>query len=62
MEEKRKSPTSKPATVLPDAYGRVQPQAPDLEEAVLSACIMERDAYDTAAGDDSGVGTFCDSS
>jgi hypothetical protein len=27
MEEKRKSPTSKPAAILPDAFGRVQPQA-----------------------------------
>jgi hypothetical protein len=25
MEEKRKSPTSKPAAILPDAFGRVQP-------------------------------------
>jgi replicative DNA helicase len=45
----KKSSTSNPAPILPDAYGRVQPQATDLEEAVLSACIMGRDAYDTAA-------------
>ena len=32
------------APVVSD-YGRLQPQAPELEEAVLGALMIERDAY-----------------
>lgn len=30
-------------------YGKIQPQAKDLEEAILGACMLEKDAYDKAA-------------
>ena len=35
---------SKPAAPVSD-YGRIQPQAPELEEAVLGALMIEQDAY-----------------
>lgn len=33
-----------------DVYGKVPPQAKELEEAVLGAIMLDKDAYDTAAG------------
>jgi len=36
-----KSKTPQPIT----DYGRIQPQAPELEEAVLGALMIEKDAY-----------------
>ena len=42
----RRSRTPKSKTVQPvNDYGRIQPQAPELEEAVLGALMIEKDAY-----------------
>ena len=47
MAEQRKPiRTSKATKTKPvDEYGHLQPQAPELEEAVLGALMIERDAY-----------------
>lgn len=46
MPEKRK-PIRKPKASVPqeDNYGHLQPQAPELEQAVLGAMMIEQDAY-----------------
>ena len=45
-EQKRNTRTSKARTPQPVTdYGRVQPQAIELEEAVLGALMIEKDAY-----------------
>ena len=47
MAEVRKT-TRTPKTVKAkpvDEYGHLQPQAPELEEAVLGALMIEKDAY-----------------
>ena len=36
---------SKPKTVVVPEMGRMQPQARELEEAVLGALMLEKDAY-----------------
>ena len=47
MAEQRKAPRSNSkAKIQPvNDYGRIQPQAPELEEAVLGALMIEKDAY-----------------
>src|SRR5574344_1219774 len=35
----------KPVTPISDAYGHLQPQAPELEKAVLGALMVDNDAY-----------------
>ncbi len=47
MAEKRnyKKPPSIPAQIQPNEYGKLPPQAPELEEAVLGAIMLEKDAY-----------------
>jgi replicative DNA helicase len=45
-ERHRKKPNSE---VLPMIYGKVPPQAKEMEEAVLGAMMIERDAYDTVS-------------
>lgn len=48
MAEQRKynsRSNSKPKTQPVSDYGRIQPQAPELEEAVLGALMIEKDAY-----------------
>ncbi|MDH6343685.1 replicative DNA helicase [Parabacteroides sp. PFB2-12] len=48
MAEKGRSTTSKgrqKTVVVPDMAGRLQPQARELEEAVLGALMLEKDAY-----------------
>ena len=44
-QQKRTSRNTKSKTPqpIPD-YGRIQPQAPELEEAVLGALMIEKDA------------------
>lgn len=45
-EQKRNIRTSRSKTPQPVTdYGRIQPQAPELEEAVLGALMIEKDAY-----------------
>ena len=45
-EQKRNTRNTKSAKVQPvNDYGRIQPQAPELEEAVLGALMIEKDAY-----------------
>ena len=46
MAEQRKAPRSNSkAKIQPvNDYGRIQPQAPELEEAVLGALMIEKDA------------------
>ena len=45
-EQRRTSRTPKGKTPQPvNDYGRIQPQAPELEEAVLGALMIEKDAY-----------------
>ncbi len=44
-EQKRNSRSSKAKTNPVGEYGRLQPQARDLEEAVLGALMIEKDAY-----------------
>ncbi|WP_300699811.1 replicative DNA helicase [Bacteroides sp.] len=45
-EQRRNSRTPKGKTPQPVTdYGRIQPQAPELEEAVLGALMIEKDAY-----------------
>ena len=45
-EQRRNSRNTKSTKVQPvNDYGRIQPQAPDLEEAVLGALMIEKDAY-----------------
>lgn len=34
-----------PAPIAPDEFGKLPPQAPELEEAVLGALMIEKDAY-----------------
>jgi replicative DNA helicase len=46
--ETRKNPGSSTNRAVND-FDRVQPQALELEEAVIAACLIERDAYDTAS-------------
>lgn len=46
MNEKRKSGVYTPPST--DDLGRVQPQAPELERAILGALLVEREALDTA--------------
>ena len=46
MNEKRKSGVYTPPPT--DDLGRVQPQAPELERAILGALLIEREALDTA--------------
>ena len=43
-ENSRRIPRTKATQPITD-YGRIQPQAPELEEAVLGALMIERDAY-----------------
>jgi len=38
----------KPVDLSGLMYGKVPPQAPDLEEAVLGAIMLEKTAYETA--------------
>ena len=45
-EQKRNTRNTKSTKVQPvNDYGRIQPQAPELEEAVLGALMIEKDAY-----------------
>ena len=45
-EAKRNTRYTKAAKVQPvNDYGRIQPQATELEEAVLGALMIEKDAY-----------------
>ena len=45
-EQRRNTRNTKSAKVQPvNDYGRIQPQAPELEEAVLGALMIEKDAY-----------------
>lgn len=45
-QQKRTSRNTKSKTPQPITdYGRIQPQAPELEEAVLGALMIEKDAY-----------------
>ena len=45
-EQRRTKRTAKSQNAQPvNDYGRVQPQAPELEEAVLGALMIEKDAY-----------------
>lgn len=45
-EQKRTPRSNSKAKVQPVTdYGRIQPQAPELEEAVLGALMIEKDAY-----------------
>ncbi|MDO4950165.1 MAG: replicative DNA helicase [Bacteroidales bacterium] len=45
-EQRKKPPRTKVAGARQsDEYGRLQPQAPDLEKAVLGALMIEKDAY-----------------
>lgn len=45
-EQKRNTRNTKSSKVQPiNDYGRIQPQAPELEEAVLGALMIEKDAY-----------------
>ena len=45
-EQRRNTRNTKSAKVQPvNDYGRIQPQAPELEEAVLWALMIEKDAY-----------------
>jgi replicative DNA helicase len=44
-EEKKNYRRRTPQAPAEDSYGHVQPQAPDLEEAVLGALMIEKDAY-----------------
>ena len=45
-EQRRTSRTPKGKAPQPVTdYGRIQPQAPELEEAVLGALMIEKDAY-----------------
>ncbi len=44
--EKKMTRTPKTSKAKPvDEYGHLQPQAPELEEAVLGALMIEKDAY-----------------
>ena len=47
MPETRKYPrsTQQSRAKKTDEYGHLQPQAPELEEAVLGALMIEKDAY-----------------
>ncbi len=48
MERKtsqRNKTTKAPATILPNEYGKMPPQALELEEVVLGALMIEKDAY-----------------
>ena len=59
MAEVRKT-TRTPKTVKAkpvDEYGHLQPQAPELEEAVLGALMIEKDAYSLDISGYYGVGT-----
>jgi replicative DNA helicase len=52
LEQKNKERQTKKRTgvdMTTMVYGKVPPQAKDLEEAVLGALLIERDAYDTIA-------------
>ena len=45
-EQRRTTRTPRKKTPEPvNDYGRIQPQAPELEEAVLGALMIEKDAY-----------------
>ena len=45
-EQRRTTRTPKSKSPQPvNDYGRIQPQAPELEEAVLGALMIEKDAY-----------------
>ena len=45
-EQKRNTRNSKSTKIQPvNDYGRIQPQAPELEEAVFGALMIEKDAY-----------------
>ena len=45
-EQKRNTRNSKSTKIQPvNDYGRIQPQAPELEEAVLGALMIDKDAY-----------------
>ena len=45
-EQRKNTRNTKSAKVQPvNDYGRIQPQAPELEEAVLGALMIEKDAY-----------------
>ena len=45
-EQRRTTRTPKSKAPQPvNDYGRIQPQAPELEEAVLGALMIEKDAY-----------------
>ena len=45
-EPRRNTRVAKTAKTKPmDEYGHLQPQAPELEEAVLGALMIEKDAY-----------------
>lgn len=45
---KKYTPTSKPKPQVVNEYGHLQPQAPELEEAVLGALMIEKDAFSLA--------------
>ncbi|MEG2150694.1 MAG: replicative DNA helicase [Bacteroidaceae bacterium] len=45
MEPKKNTRSSRPKTQPVNDYGRLQPQARELEEAVLGALMIEKDAY-----------------
>lgn len=45
-EQRRNTRSTTKSKVQPvNDYGRIQPQAPELEEAVLGALMIEKDAY-----------------
>ena len=52
MAVERKTPRRKNAVVNTPSvseYGRLQPQAIELEEAVVGACLIEKDAFGTVS-------------
>ncbi len=44
-EQRRNTRNQRPVTQPVSDYGRLQPQAPELEEAVIGALMIEKDAY-----------------
>jgi replicative DNA helicase len=49
MKQKNQSPTSDNRKIIID-YGRLQPQATELEQAVLGALMLDKDAYQVIDG------------
>jgi replicative DNA helicase len=49
MRQKNQNPTSGNRKIIIDA-GRLQPQAPELEQAILGALMLDKDAYQAISG------------